>query len=265
MNFFWGGGPMSWMRYMTLESFCRHNPDWDVTLWLGTFGEVRKHWSTHERQDFVGYTGDDYLPKVDMLSVRRRYVKPHQFVPHDITPVHESDLFRWWLLSEEGGWYADLDILWIKPMEPVRFHTETAICQANKSLAIGLLGGAKGNPFYREVFKLACERVDPLDYQSAGTKCVHEVLYGKRGIVLASITAETICIRYDGGLADLPQNYVYPWHWKKISEFFNAVAKVPTDTVGIHWYAGTDIAQAFNNKLTEKTLNIPTTFNEYIK
>ena len=31
-HFHWHGGPLSWLRWVTLVSFQKHNPDWEIRL-----------------------------------------------------------------------------------------------------------------------------------------------------------------------------------------------------------------------------------------
>jgi hypothetical protein len=33
MSFFWAGGPMSWLRYLTLASFRHLNPNWEMRIY----------------------------------------------------------------------------------------------------------------------------------------------------------------------------------------------------------------------------------------
>ena len=49
MYFYWGGSAMSWMRYMTLYSFRKMNPDWEMVLCLASVDVDR--W-VHRKQDF---------------------------------------------------------------------------------------------------------------------------------------------------------------------------------------------------------------------
>ena len=40
--FYWGGSDMSWMRYMTLYSFRKMNPDWEVILYVSDNNQKEK-------------------------------------------------------------------------------------------------------------------------------------------------------------------------------------------------------------------------------
>lgn len=51
-SFFWGGGPLSWLRYMTFWSFRKLHPDWEMRLYLRPVAHNQATWHTGEPQDF---------------------------------------------------------------------------------------------------------------------------------------------------------------------------------------------------------------------
>jgi len=267
MNFFWEGGKLSWMRYMTIRSFCHYNPDWTVRLWQseGTTALGANSWNSREKQDFFTYDGIDYITELDMLSVERKIMDIPELRRHNkfskFTPVHLSDLFRWWLLREESGWYADMDILWTAPM--VDCQKELAICQTRGHMAIGLLGSGGDNKFYGDVFQLALVRAKNGDYQSAGTKTIHELLTGVKNQTLISNVFHLIRLRYGDIVEDLPEKTVYPWYYTEMAQVFTSFSKILPQTVGIHWYGGTDLAQEYNALLMGPQSSVHNTFMRY--
>jgi hypothetical protein len=265
MNFFWGGEAMSWMRFLTLKSFCHFNPDWDVQLWMGRQFEVSDYWDTKESQDFMGYIGADYMIRVAELPVTVMQFDSPWPQLDELTPVHESDLFRWWLLSKESGWYADMDILWTAPM--VSSESSVATCQAGGNFAIGLLGSDGESRFYHDVLQKALLRVSNADYQSGGTKSVNEVLTGQQNTIHVPNVPRLIKGKYGCKLDELPESTVYPWHYPKIDRVFLENFEVPDTTVGIHWYAGTTLAQKFNTYAERDVLGVTpeTTFSKYAR
>jgi len=267
MNFFWEGSKLSWMRFMTIKSFCYYNPDWKVVLWQAKgYKESNNKWSSREKQDFFAYTGPDYISEVAILPVDRREVRIDDITEADymsFTPVHQSDLFRWWLLRTQSGWYADMDILWTAPM--VDCEKEIAICQTRGHMAIGLLGSGGNNKFYRDVFQLALVRVRNGDYQSAGTKTIHELLTGIKNQLLIANVFHLIRLRYGEVVEDLPEKTVYPWYYKEMAQVFTHVSEIPPNTVGIHWYGGTDLAQEYNALLRGPISSVHSTFMRYAR
>jgi hypothetical protein len=130
ISFFWSGGALSWMRYMTFWSFRLQNPDWEIHLYLATECQHKKTWTTGEVQDFDAdgqpYAGQNYLPELTKLGVK---VSP--WIPpadcKSMSPVHLADVCRWGVLSKFGGWFADTDILWVDSMATrieTRYHSD---------------------------------------------------------------------------------------------------------------------------------------------
>jgi len=267
MNFFWEGGAMSWMRFMTLKSFCYYNPGWKVVLWRSDGSTYSEKWDTREKQDFFTYEGPDYSTEINILPVEQKVVSIDEvsdLVYKSLTPVHQSDLFRWWLLRTQSGWYADMDILWTAPM--VDCHRSMAICQTRGHMAIGLLGSDGDNRFYSDVFQLALVRVSNEDYQSAGTRTIHELLTGIKGQNKINHVFSLIRLRYGGDVVeDLPEETVYPWYYPEMAQVFVARLNVPVNTVGIHWYGGTDLAQEYTTLLRGPSSHYLNTFMHYAR
>jgi len=260
MNFFWAGGAISWMRFLTLKSFCHHNPMWDVTLYVGSRGKEFDYWDTHEEQDFFKYVGPDYFTWLDTLPIKVVEWK----LDLSLTPVHQSDIFRWWLLSQKGGYYSDMDILYVDALPNITDSTEILMCLANNRTNIAFLGSNGTSQFYSDVYELALKRVNNADYQSAGTKCLHEVISGFNTIRLDD-SPKYMRAKYRG-LLMVPDAFIYPWHYTNIEKVFIETHSAPSVTRGIHWYAGTKLAQEFNNILTEKNYHkIDNTFCNYAK
>ncbi len=140
--FFWGNDTMSWLRYMTLYSFCKLNPCWEVRLYHCKGNGAKKQWTTHVRQDFAEPATEDYWSRVGNLPVE---VIPWELKDPDnpddnqwskITPPHKSDFFEWEYLANEGGIYADMDILFVKPMDAFLSQigaSDVAICHSDES------------------------------------------------------------------------------------------------------------------------------------
>ena len=65
MTFFWSGEKLSWLRYMTLYSFRKLNPDWVMELHLSKpIHNLDKKWSTREVQDNFSSISKDSIDKI---------------------------------------------------------------------------------------------------------------------------------------------------------------------------------------------------------
>ena len=117
--FFWEGTTMSFMRYMTLYSFCKLNPDWEVILYLSevSYSSPVKPWIDHNDQDCYNDISFNYFGRIHELPLNIKAWKPSDLFSDVLAPSHRSDIFQWEWLTENSGFYADMDIIFVKPME----------------------------------------------------------------------------------------------------------------------------------------------------
>ena len=158
--FFWGNETMSWMRWMTLLSFRKLNPDWQIDLYLCKPNGIKtKTWKDAPIQDFFNFDGEDYFKKAKALDINlkkwRLIDQKGKSWEDKMGPSHKSNFFKWQELGVYGGIYSDLDILWVKPMdayyEKIK-HYNTMICYRHTYFSIGLLGASPNNKFFYDLF-----------------------------------------------------------------------------------------------------------------
>lgn len=263
MNFFWVGKKMSWLRYMTLYSFCKLNPGWEVNLYLNDFREYDNPWSDHHTQDFFMYKGPDYLDRVDSLPVKIQKM----ILPFPVNPVCQSDLFQWLLLGNDGGFYSDLDILYIRPIDyAIWSQHSTVCCLAENEFTIGFLGACEGNQFFKDIAEEALQQYNDREYQSAGINSVYGIIRNKCNRLHKSSLISDISKAYpELSVFNLPQETIYPWAWHNAPvKIFYENNKLSLNTVGVHWYAGAPISQEYNNLLNENTYrDLVCTYSSY--
>jgi hypothetical protein len=262
--FYWGSPVMSWLRYMTLYSFRKLNPDWEMELHVSNIDKKNKYWYTFECQDFHSYKGKNYLSEVEKLGVK---IKECPVFVDGAGPSHNSNFFKWNELATNGGIYADMDYLFVKPIEEFynsikKFRTGISY---SKDWAWGTHGGhysisfmfSNGNnSFFKDVYNADLEYYDLDRYQGAGVEPLYLMLERGSGMT-----------PYIDGLYYIPMNVAYPWRCKEQKDLFNLChTKLPEETIGIHWYAGHPEAQKFNNEINPDTLsNFNNTMSYWLK
>lgn len=247
--FFWGNEKMSWMRYMTLYSFRKFNPSWEITLCIARQKHWQKTWKTNNYQDFFCYNGVDYFKKIQCLDI-----KIDQYNGSDKTPSHASNFFKWEMLAVNSGVYADMDILWFKSIdeffEEIKNY-DTAICQT-QYVSIGLLASSGNNIFFQDLYKNAFKCYNSEYYQTAGVENIYNLFdcVYQHEEVLNKAKAKYSKLSF----FNIPMETVYPFDSKRIDEAFHNpcdIGELPIKTIGYHWYAGHKTSQEFNNILTE--------------
>jgi len=268
MSFFWAAKRMSWMRYMTLRTFRYHNPDWQIVLYLGD-ADGGKGWKSSETMDSQTYLGTDYSDQVSSLDVEvRKWTSP---LPA-LAPAHACDLCQWEFLSQTGGFYADMDILFVRPMPYKDLQNADAVfCLSEGYMAIGLVGASANSPLFRHVSAMAKENYSPSSYQSTGAEAIYRLagiwpnwstfnLPGTKAMSVLRRKYKKLTI------AELPPVTVYPWTYKQMECVFSQTNAVPEGCVGIHWFGGNNLSQQWNNQFTEDNWRqFSNTFTEALK
>ena len=111
---FWDGSPMSWLQVLTVTSFHRLNPDWEIFVYEPTssYKELKENTFTPD------YFGKDYYPmlkELDYINVVR-FDLTEFLIKTDSHGIQCSDQWRIKMLYNNGGMYSDFDVLWLKPM-----------------------------------------------------------------------------------------------------------------------------------------------------
>lgn len=293
--FFWANDKLSWLRYMTLFSFRKLNPDWSMQLYYTKqTSENVKTWDSHEQQDFFNYNEDDnYLDRLGQLDIeiiQWKIVNPND--PKDeswekIGSSHKSNFLKWQLLGTIGGIYADMDILFIKPIDELHSKIakdyDTGIC-FDKYLSIGFLASSPGNQFFYNLFLRAFDQYTPHRYQCVGVENIYDYLSDGRSWknekeldwewILRTNLLELLSTKNPSmKIYNFPMDIVYPWKYNEMDTVFRrpyreGLKGLTHSTIGIHWYAGDPISQEYNNKLTETNYkefnNLATYFAEKI-
>lgn len=275
MFFYWSGNNLSWMRYMTLYSFRKFNSDWEIILYLSNNNNTTKTWSGVEQQDFLNYNGKNYLDEVEKLNIKIEDVVLPDDIKNNfpnISPIHESDIFRYYQLHKSGGFYCDMDVLFFESMDDfynniVKNDIDLLIHQNKMYLTIGFLGSSEGNEYYKDIFDFAIKNFNMDDYQSLGVDTIYKMYGGSRQ---RPIVIDKIISRYPtSNIYNLSDSLIYHFDWTHIEYNFNnrvGIDNYPDESIGYHWFGGSKISQHYNNIMNENNYDdYDTTFSEITK
>jgi hypothetical protein len=236
MNFFWAGGPMSFLRYMTLKSFRYYNPDWTMRLWSAPVVKA-KSWRGWESSDSQDYHGADYMDRVKALRVEHKsIVLPLPNLP----PAHACDLCEWHVLSTEGGWFSDMDILYVRPMPVV--DGDVFLCYTPTGFGVGFLGGSPRNPAWAAVYQAARKGYRPDRYQSTGVNAVA----GRFGDPAQGMARHYPLLR----VVTLPAATVYPFSYLQVTGMWTDATALSEETIGVHWFGAHPESQQRNGLIS---------------
>ena len=259
-NFYWGSNKMSFLRYLTIYSFKKMNPDWSIHLYIPKNVSKENTWlskggDTHHKIDRLEYDGNDYYQKLlDEVAVKIIKVDfSNSFLTANAPEPHKSDLLTWQILSTKGGLWCDMDIVFSGPVTSLSVNygdreTDTITSYDYRLLEvdgsptkpIGFLMSGGNNLFFKKHVMEAKKSYIDSQYQSIGTNVVKKV----------SNTFEECRSRYfSNRFQNLDPNSIYHFHFQKMNEIYNENKEVPKDFIGLHWYGGHPLSQDFNKKI----------------
>lgn len=256
--FYWANDKMSWLRYMSLSSFRKLNPDWEIVLYVSKQRIYKKSWNELNSQDFFTFQGKDYTKEIEKLNVKIIDWELNDPLANTMASSHKSNFLKWSELDLNGGIFSDLDILYLRPMDDLYEKIKDydgLVCQ-NGWFSIGFLASKIGNDFFKDVYKQALRTYSPKNYQSAGVESVFNSLGCVESQALNSIQTKYKNLNF----YNLPFHIIYPFINGDIHVSLKNIMRIgynddilntlPKDTVGFHWYAGFPLSQELNNLLT---------------
>lgn len=259
-HFYWGGNKLSYLRFLSVQSFKQLNPDWTICVHVpAKLSRAKPAWDSFQQKDIniaLDYT--DQLKELGVDIVRHDFNR-YQF-RNQAHEVHKSDFLRWRLLSQSGGLWSDIDILYTQPMDnlsenlPKNVNVDTVLCPLIPPTkhTVGFLLSSADNNFFKYIGQQAKKQYNPGVYQCMGSDLINREFK----------TFESFNQQFPANqFLFLNRNCVYSITSKTIEMFYQPVdasiiKKIKNKTVlGFHWFAGHPQSQTFENTLTANTVN----------
>lgn len=224
-HFYWGGQRLPYLRFLTIKTFLKLNPDWKAIFWYPEYPVIKATWDTGELDYDVEC--DDYMPELLKLPIEKHAVDI-DFIK-EMPEVHKSDYMRLLLLSTIGGLWSDMDIFYFKPMVNLEVNTKenkdsnTFVCVSEYGHSISFLMASENNKKFKNLLDTVKMVYDKEKYQ-----CIGSTMYNR--VYRTANAMGAINIRMDA---------VYPHDADHIIEILDGTPPNFTNkTIGIHWYAG---------------------------
>jgi len=249
---FWGGTPLSYLRYLTVKTLSDLNPGWEIRVYTGNFC-TPPGWKTGEQAQF--YRGEDYLPRLQDLP----NVVIHPVVRDDLQGFHPaivSDILRWELL-QKGGFWSDFDILYTAPLQTaisefsrkdasiVAYHQKDSSPTATLPfyVFIGTIfstGDLQARISFEWLRRQAMRSATNREYQSAGSS------------LLPALASQDF-------VHTEPPDAFYPvTGGGMVERLFHVRPRgfdMTRDRHGVHWFGGHPSTRRWENVITEKTID----------
>ncbi|MCK9596138.1 glycosyltransferase [Candidatus Pacearchaeota archaeon] len=256
-NFYWGSEKMSFLRYMTIHSFKTLNPDWSVKIYVPKNFVKEKLWEDKFHQsDTVDYHQEyDYFDKLKKdfaVKIIEVDIDTKQF-GETLSEAQKSDYFRWALLYQSGGFWFDMDIVFIKPMSKIYFNdkinnvVDTVVCiDPNHGNFIGVLSShGNKNPYYRSLIEMCKTKEMVNEYQSLGAPMINTKYHNIE--IIRNFFKNLRVINLD-------TSTFYFYNFLNLHKIYdqNNYELLPNNAIGVHWYGGHPVSQKWNNTLNHK-------------
>ena len=250
-HFLWTkGAALSWLQLLSIISFRRYNPDWEIVLYLTkqTPGELGVNTYVPD------YTGNDYFKLIEKLD----YVKIKEIdlvaegIGLDKHGILASDILRVRLLHELGGVYSDFDTLWLKPMSefknihcignPGNFETTACFYEFTKGHHNNSNIISESHGAYLQSIIEEQNNIKPPynDYQVFNSSLLNRKYPDYNSITIA----------YPRVLA-IDYKTLYPYSTFEMERLFVYEDLTPIEdrgVIGIHWFNGNRLSKLYVNR-----------------
>lgn len=226
---FYFGGKMPYLRYLSINSFVDHNPDWKVNIYFPFHLTEDMTWVTHEHKYRKNF--DDCFDKLVGKNVELIQLDMEDFgISNQISEVHKADLIRWKVLGD-GGVFSETDILYFDSIENISVNNDynetvdTVVCFGRTGHNVGLLMSGV-NTIYSELYEQAINDFNPDQYAGMGVNLMNRAL--------PQVDADNI--------ANIPTAEIYSVDVKDI------YCKFTKPKFALHWNASHPLSGQFLNK-----------------
>jgi len=262
-HFYWGGSILSYIRFLTIKTFNRFNPDWQIRFYYPKdVYRGKNQWGNGVggNLDIEGHglSCQDYFGEIKNIpNTKTIEIDFNQLGIGDIPDVYRSDIFRLKMLGEEGGLYSDMDIVYFLPIEKAYFNTKenaeinTVISfhTIHREYAIGFLMSSNNNPLYQHLYKLGHSIISNCgDYQQFGVKMWQANFCDPQSMINKFPSLR---------IHNIEMELTYAIDYTNIGGIFEGNVQYCTPkTIALHWYAGHPLGKKWENKIQENTLKI---------
>ena len=243
-NFYWGNdNKLSYLRFLTIKTFSNYNLNWKLRLYTSS-GSSKPTWLSTENK--INFTGKDYthllkdIPNLEIIEFDFTKIG----VSNDISDVFKSDFLRWYLFTQDGGLWCDMDIIFFKSIDEGNLtnnlNVNLIFCKGRYGHSIGFLGSSAHNKLYEWIFNEAKNKFDNKLYQTIGAD------------LLNSTDIFKLIHNFNYKSTFIAPETVYPLDAIRIRHIYNA--DLPLDnpkTIGLHWYAGDIMAVKYINEIDD--------------
>lgn len=249
LHLYWDGAPMSWLHTLTIESFHKYNPDWEIMLYL----PVQDYRTMGENRWSAPYTAKDYFDRVYNFP----YLKIEEIdlndygIPMSLHGAQISDILSEKWLYKYGGVYCDMDVIWLRPIadlvatpvkgNPFDFDAIVSFYKFDHDYhSVGVLISEPGSRFTQAVVNIQENVRPPYRYEDFGSQMLIRHFRSLQDVW--SMFPRVMAVKYET---------FYPYHVYTLERLYNMVDMEPMETnnpIALHWFNGHHLSKDYINK-----------------
>ncbi len=243
-HFYWGAKTLPFLRYFTIYSFHKFNPDWKIMYYTPVELSDKKDWPTAHNKSVIN-AADCTSVLLSQPWVHHEKVDFEQFgMSNDLPEVTKSDYIRLHLLYHYGGLWSDMDIIFFRPLsrafENLSFSSYFCRQQYDgKGQAfhsIGFLMSSVKSEIFKALLEKAKDSISSSDYQSIGSPYYDKI------------------VQFDEATYNIPMSVVYSIYYYENAwniPAYNFSQRLQSNSIGLHWYGGTSQSAKYQNIVCE--------------
>lgn len=260
LHLYWNNNILSFLNYLTIISFNKFHENWQIIVYIPEMSNTNITWTSNEQKitikstDYINKLKNIKNVKIEILS--NEFMKQHSIF--ELNDVLRSDYLRFYLLHTFGGVWSDFDIIYIKNIENIFTHDNESIafrCKLNKSIyhPVGFFISKKESNFFKHINDNQLQNMNNKTYQSIGATLLNKLCPNSENNYNVIFLDNTYYLYFQGCTRDITNLFT------KLNTNF------PNETVGIHWFNGSDISKKYINNFDKSTFEINSTINYLIK
>lgn len=234
INSLWVGEELSPLELLTLHSFTEHGHEFHLWVYEAIKNDLP--------QNVILKNANKIIPSDEIF--RRKYDDPVYKIGKGSIGAPFSDLFRYKLLYEHGGWWVDMDVTCLKPFEldsPYFFRAHPIL---------PMIGNVMKVPVKSNLMKRAYEETKVTCNENTLEWLLPNKILNKH----ISELNLSIFIREDLSTTD--------W-WSKVDIYLKTDNKIPDSWFFIHWMNEEWRSKGINKKSVYSGTRIGEIFNKY--
>lgn len=254
-HFYWGEKTLPYLRFLSIWSFYKFNPDWEIRFYYPQHPYSKIDWNTHEHK--FNFTGKDYFPNLKKLPIKFIEIDLQKLgFFRNISEVYKANYLEYYLLSTVGGLFSDTDILYFAPINNIPINqsknkdVENVFSILWHGHTMGFLLASPKNEIYKYLLGKINKYLKKLkgDYQCIGTLMIDSEI---------GESIETISnLFHNLKVINLPAKTIYAYDISKIKNLFGDtdINLLVDYSIGSHFYGGHPLAMNYLNTINNRTL-----------